>query len=126
MKENSSFFVSESISHLINEESFLEQNTENQDSFFATSDIIAKVTAEDRMFYADVVEFIPNKSIKIKSGINAFKVLNEAGSVNLQILIKDDAINNNKLYCEFKQFNEISRGDYIYCLRICENIKRGD
>ena len=123
--KGSSFFVSDEISHLVSEETLLRYDDlqdKNDDSFFATSDIVAKVSTIDDLFYADVVQFnILEKTIKIRSGVKAFKILYVNPTVTLQILTKD-AVVDDKLRCQFKQFDEISRGDYIYSLNVFENI----
>ena len=123
-EENNSFFVSDSIKHLVSEETFLKkQESLVDESLFATSDIITKISFAGKMFYADLIQFDAIEStIQIRSGIAGFKILYETDAVDVQILVKGE-LEVNKLKCQFQQFHENSRGDYIYSLRILKNIK---
>ena len=118
-EETNSFFVSDSIKHLITEESFT-SNTAKTESIFAMSDLIAKVTLNNRLAYYDVTAYKKSDTIKLKSDARGVDLLLADDDLNLSLLLKNKNLEIN-LICKFVEFNKIDSGTYIYTLRICEH-----
>ena len=119
IEETNSFFVSDSIKHLVSEQ-MLVSNDDHDNSLFATSCIIAKVSAKDMCKYCDVISYSPNSLLKIESGSQIFKLFHENQNFKIKLLLKNEKLEID-LNCKFLQFDEIRNGSYIYSLKILDN-----
>jgi hypothetical protein len=118
MKDHNTFYVSDSIKHLISEEILLDQVDSSQKAKFALSDLIAKVKLEDKIAYYDVVNYSIENSIKLKCDAHAISFFHQQTPVKIKLLLKNDPIQIN-LNCKFLEFDKISQSTYIYTLSIC-------
>jgi len=114
-QNSSTFLVSDSIKHLIDEQSFIDNNTINQVNF-TSNDLLLQI---DNAFYD--VEFIDIKesSIKISGGIGLLKsVYSNKAVAKLCANDKKQTIDTFKTSLMNILHSSKERGVYIYTLEI--------
>jgi hypothetical protein len=115
INSKNSFFVSDSIKHLISEEGF-SKNTSASDKHF-TSDLIAEVTSAIGMYYFDVLLVEKDKSLQLKSDAHGLKHMLAGENLQVSLLLKKENV-NLVFKCSFKQLKKIDNSAYIYTLNI--------
>ena len=116
LKQNSStFLVSDSIKHLIDEQSFIENNSIEQVNF-ASNDLLLQI--DDGYYDVQCVDLIES-CVKISGGINLLKfVYGKQPSGRLLANDKQQVIDTFKMSLTNILHSSKERGVYIYTLEI--------
>ena len=117
-----SFFVSESIQHLIDEEIYLNNN--EQQSTFVESDILIKVIDKDRNVFYEL-DSLTSEIVSLVSDSKAMSVLYKKGEIiNIEIITSNCEKPLDNLECDFYSINKLSNGEYNYKMKIINHMTK--
>ena len=117
-----SFFVSESIQHLIDEEIYLNNN--EQQSTFVESDILIKVIDKDRNVFYEL-DSLTSEIVSLVSDSKAMSVLYKKGEIiNIEIIASNCEKPLDNLECDFYSINKLSNGEYNYKMKIINHMTK--
>jgi hypothetical protein len=118
-----SFFVSESIQHLIDEEVYL-NNIKDQNATFAASDILIKVFGKENVVFYEL-EALTNELVSVNSDGKAMQVLYKKDKpISIEIVLSNSKEPIDKLKCDFYSINKLSNGEYNYKMKIINHMTK--